>query len=295
MSTALLTPVKSKLFIVAHRKTWGLLDGEYASVFRGRSLDYDDLREYVPGDEVRDIDWKATARHGSPLVKRWVATRTQSVVFVVDTGRGMAAQAVGGGPKSAVAITLVGLLGYLAVRHGDPVGLVEGDADATRPYATRSGEGHLESLLRAVQSHTSLASGPSRLREQLRYVAQHFAKRLVLVVVADERPLDEADEVVIRRLHAQHELLWFTVEDADPTLAGPGHDALDVGDGGVLAPEVRGDAQLQHAYREAAQRQREALDATLERHGIVHARLRSTDEVLSALFRALERQRRRGR
>ena len=49
---ALLTPVKSKLFIVAHRRTWGLLDGEYASVFRGRSLDYDDLREYVIGDEV---------------------------------------------------------------------------------------------------------------------------------------------------------------------------------------------------------------------------------------------------
>ena len=52
---ALLTRVKSKLFIVAHRRTWGLLDGEYASVFRGRSLDYDDLREYIPGDEIRDI------------------------------------------------------------------------------------------------------------------------------------------------------------------------------------------------------------------------------------------------
>jgi len=89
---ALLTKVKSKLYIVAHRKTWGLLDGEYTSVFRGRSLDYDDLREYVPGDEVRDIDWKATARHGSPLVKRYVADRRQKVVFVrrgaeVDGGR----------------------------------------------------------------------------------------------------------------------------------------------------------------------------------------------------------------
>jgi uncharacterized protein (DUF58 family) len=119
---ALLTPVKSKLFIVAHRRTWGLLDGEYASVFRGRSLDYDDLREYVTGDEVRDIDWKATARHGSPLVKRWVATRTQTVLFVVDTGSGMAAQTSSGEPKSAVAITLVGMLGYLALRHGDLVG-----------------------------------------------------------------------------------------------------------------------------------------------------------------------------
>ena len=155
---ALLTPVKSKLFIVAHRRTWGLLDGEYASVFRGRSLDYDDLREYVTGDEVRDIDWKATARHGSPLVKRWVASRTQTVLFVVDTGRGMAAQTASGEAKSAVAITLVGMLGYLALRHGDLVSLVEGDSVATHGYAAQGREGHLERLLRVIHTNTTLTS-----------------------------------------------------------------------------------------------------------------------------------------
>jgi len=122
---ALLTRVKSKLFIVAHRRTWGLLDGEYASVFRGRSLDYDDLREYIPGDEIRDIDWKATARHGAPLVKRYVATRKQTVLLLVDTGRA-------GEPKKDIAIQIAGMLGYLAVRHGDLVGLISGDGESTR-------------------------------------------------------------------------------------------------------------------------------------------------------------------
>ena len=63
MTTTLLTRVKSKLFVHARRRSRSLLEGEYASVFHGRSLDYDDLRDYVPGDEVRDIDWRATARH----------------------------------------------------------------------------------------------------------------------------------------------------------------------------------------------------------------------------------------
>ena len=189
---ALLTPVKSKLFIVAHRRTWGLLDGEYASVFRGRSLDYDDLREYVIGDEVRDIDWKATARHGSPLVKRWIASRTQTVLFVVDTGRGMAAQTSSGEPKSAVAITLVGMLGYLALRHGDLVGLVEGDSESTHGYAAQGREGHLERLLRVIQAHTTLASPKSRLRDQLEFVGTHYRQRLLLVVVADEHELGRA-------------------------------------------------------------------------------------------------------
>ncbi|MBW4095623.1 MAG: DUF58 domain-containing protein, partial [Acidobacteria bacterium] len=75
---SLVQQVKSKMFIFAHRQTRGMLDGEYTSVFRGSSLDFDDLRAYVPGDEVRDIDWKATARHGSPLIKRYVAVRKQT-------------------------------------------------------------------------------------------------------------------------------------------------------------------------------------------------------------------------
>ena len=292
---ALLTPVKSKLFIVAHRRTWGLLDGEYASVFRGRSLDYDDLREYVIGDEVRDIDWKATARHGSPLVKRWIASRTQTVLFVVDTGRGMAAQTSSGEPKSAVAITLVGMLGYLAVRHGDLVGLVEGDSESTHGYAAQGREGHLERLLRVIQAHTTLASPKSRLRDQLEFVGTHYRQRLLLVVVADEHELQESDVNLVRRLHAQHEILWVTVEDADPTAAGHGDTAVDVGEDLVLAPEVRFDRRLHDAYATAVQARRTALDSTLEGLGIVHARVGSSERVLSAMFRMLERQRRRGR
>ena len=292
---ALLTPAKSKLFIVAHRRTWGLLDGEYASVFRGRSLDYDDLREYVTGDEVRDIDWKATARHGSPLVKRWVATRTQTVLFVVDTGRGMAAQTTSGEPKSAVAITLVGMLGYLALRHGDPVSLVEGDAAGTHGYAAQGREGHLERLLRVVQARTTLTSPKSRIRDQLQFVATHYRQRMLLVVVADEHELTEADVNLVRRLHAQHEVLWVTVEDADPTAVGHGDSAVDVGEDVVLAPEVRFDARLHDAYATAVDTRRAALASTLEGLGIVHTRVGSSDRVLGSMFRMLERQRRRGR
>ena len=220
--------MKSKLFIVAHRRTWGLLDGEYASVFRGRSLDYDDLREYVIGDEVRDIDWKATARHGSPLVKRWIASRTQTVLFVVDTGRGMAAQTSSGEPKSAVAITLVGMLGHLALRHGDLVGLVEGDSESTHGYAAQGREGHLERLLRVIQTHTTLASPKSRLHDQLdrRYALPAAAAprgRGRRTRAAGERRQPRAPAPRPARDPLGHR------EDADPTSAGHGDTAVDVG------------------------------------------------------------------
>ena len=91
--TSLLRRVKVKTAIHAHRKVRGVLDGEYGSIHKGRSMDFDDLREYVLGDDVKDIDWKATARSGRPLVKRYVATRQHAVMLVVDTGRSMAALA----------------------------------------------------------------------------------------------------------------------------------------------------------------------------------------------------------
>jgi uncharacterized protein (DUF58 family) len=292
---ALLTKVKTKLFIVAHRKTWGLLDGEYSSVFRGRSLDYDDLREYVPGDEVRDIDWKATARHGSPLVKRYVANRRQKVVLVVDTGRGMAALAASGEPKSSVAVMVCGVLGYLALRHGDTVGLVEGDAGATRPHPGRGTEAHLERLLREVDARTTLASGPSRLVDQLRYIADTYRQRMLLVVVSDDQDLTAELEQLVRRLLAQHEILWVAVEDADPTVAGAGQHAYDVADGALLAPEVRFDARLQAAYGVALRERRDQVERTLDHLGIVHTRVGDSEQAVSAVFRLLQRQRRRGR
>ena len=129
--TTLLQRVKSTMAIFAHRKARGMLDGEYGSVFRGRSLDFDDLRAYIPGDEVRDIDWKATARHGSPLIKRYVAVRRQTVLLITDTGRNMAAVAQGGETKKDIAVMALGVLGYLAHRHGDVVGLVSGDSGGT--------------------------------------------------------------------------------------------------------------------------------------------------------------------
>ena len=119
---ALLPRVKSRLFIHANRRSTNLLEGEYAAITAGRSLDFDDLREYVAGDEVDDIDWKATARTGSPLVKRYKQTRRQDVILAVDTGRGMAAAAEGGGAKRDVAVLIAGALGYLSLRHGDAVG-----------------------------------------------------------------------------------------------------------------------------------------------------------------------------
>jgi uncharacterized protein (DUF58 family) len=292
MPTTLLTRVKSKLFVHARRRSRSLLEGEYSSVFHGRSLDYDDLRAYVPGDEVRDIDWKATARHQAPLVKRYVATRKQNLMLVIDTGRGMAATTSSGEPKKDVAIAAAGLVGYLAQRHGDLVGLVRGTAASTVAHDMRGTEAHLELLLRAVDSATRLDGDQSNLATQLRWVVRNVRRRLVLLVVADDKELDPALDDLLRRLHVQHEILWITVEDADPTAIGGDRTAYDVADTYTLPTLVRLDPKVKRAYAASVDARVRRTSELLDRRGINHARLGSSDEVVTAVFALLERQRR---
>ena len=145
-----LTRIKARLSIHAHRKVRGLLEGEYAAVHVGRGIDFNDLREYVRGDDVKDIDWKASARGRQLLVKRYVAERKHTVLLCVSTGRSMAAlNQVGPGrsvPKRDLAIFVAGVVGYLAVRHGDLVTLAYGDAAGQYLRPRESTEVHLETL-----------------------------------------------------------------------------------------------------------------------------------------------------
>jgi uncharacterized protein (DUF58 family) len=292
---SLLQRVKSKMAIFAHRKARGMLDGEYGSVFRGRSLDFDDLRAYVPGDEVRDIDWKASARHGSPLIKRYVAVRRQTVLLIADTGRNMAAEARDGETKKDIAVMALGVVGYLAHRHGDVVGLVCGDANGSRAIPAKAGESHLERLLREVDSATALDSGPSNIDGQLEHVARTVKGRHLLFVVADERAADAGTEQLLRRLRAQHEILWLTIRDAD--LVGERHssrDAVSVPDSALLPGHLAASPDVAAAYSRAAVERDAGRHAMFRRAGITEGHVTGSAGVMTELFALLERHRRAG-
>ncbi|QNE14880.1 DUF58 domain-containing protein [Pseudarthrobacter sp. NBSH8] len=293
--TSLLPRVKAKMAIFAHRKARGMLDGEYGSVFRGRSLDFEDLRAYIPGDDVRDIDWKATARFGSPLIKRYMAVRRQTVLLIADTGRGMAAESRDGETKKDIAVMALGVVGYLAHRHGDVVGLVCGDGNGTRSIPAKAGEPHLERLLRGVDSSTSLHSGPSRIEDQLGYVARNVKGRFLLFVVSDEHAAGPDTEQLLRRLRAQHEILWLTIRDAD--LAGEGltgQDAFSVADSSVLPAHLAASPAIAAAYAKAAGERDAARHALLRSTGITQGHVAGSSAVMTELFALLERHRRAG-
>jgi uncharacterized protein (DUF58 family) len=186
----------------------------------------------------------------------------------------------------------LGVMGFLAHRHGDVVGLVCGDARGSRSLPAKAGEAHLERLLQEVDSRTSLDSGPSRLTEQLRHVAGTVKGRKLLFVVSDEFAADAGLEQLLRRLRAQHEILWLTILDAELAGAGPAEDAFSVADDSPLLGRIAGSAPVAAAYATATAERGSGRQAMLRSVGISEGQVASSHDVMPELFALLERHRR---
>ena len=303
---SLLANVKARLAIPARRPTQEMLEGEYGSIHRGRSMDFDDLREYTLGDDVKDIDWKATARAGRPLIKRYVATRRHAVLLVVDTGRTMAALVDATSVKRDVAVLAAGVIGEIATGHGDSVGLVAGPV-ATAPAGRGGrmgnaqhvvylpplrGDLHLERLLRSIHDAIDLDGEPSDNLGLLRYVAERFERRMILVVIADDDDFDDLHERALRRLAAQHEVLHCTVGDVamtEPALADATLRSVETAT--TIPAFLRSHEGLHEDLMALAGRRDAVRRAVLARAGIGGVRLSNVEDVISSLLGLLERQR----
>lgn len=296
---SLLTPVKGKLFIDSTRKSTHALDGAYASLLRGHSLDFDDLRAYEYGDQIRDIDWKATARLGSPVVRRSLATRMHTVLFAVDTGLAMTALAHDEKPKKDLAILTVGVLGLLALRHGDDFCLVSGDSASVRRREIGRSEAALEHTLRQIDRAVDAASAPSDRDALLSYIARTIARRMIVVVVTDDAPVSDETERLLRRLRVQHDVLWITLRDAEPVLESrprpskgsgttPQRARRDVATRWTIPEFLQGDAELAAELHAADAADIAHTEALLRRLEITHVPLAEQDEAVGALLRMLD-------
>src|SRR6202020_322320 len=135
------------------------LAGHYHSVFKGRGMDFDEVREYVPGDEVRTIDWNVTARSGRPFVKKFTEERELTILLMVDISAsgnfGSAALS-----KRDLAAELASVLAFSAIRNSDKVGLLLYTDQVEKYLPPKKGRRHVLRVVRDILYHAPEAGGP---------------------------------------------------------------------------------------------------------------------------------------
>ncbi|WP_193043038.1 DUF58 domain-containing protein [Mycolicibacterium baixiangningiae] len=276
--------------------TRGMLEGGHYAMLHTRSLELDDLRPYVPGDEIRDIDWRASARSGEVLVKRFVTEKHHKILLVCNAGRDMAALTPSGEVKRDVATAVMGAIGLIAMRRTDEIGMVYGDSRGSVTVRSRRGENHIEGMLEQfyVRSRGDVAT--SGIVAQLGHVATSHRRRLLLAVVSDEPDLTPELDAIVRSLTGIHEMVWLAVTDM-PAIGAPlgEQEAYDVAtgrfvpDGATLGPRVMA------AYRAAESRRAADVDDFFLTRGIPFVRIAASTEIRGAVARLAEAYRHAGR
>lgn len=208
-----LSRIRRAVALYTNRKTSNILDGDFHSIHRGRSMEFDDLKLYTFGDDVHDIDWKSSSRMGDILVRRYMTDRRHNVMFVCDCGQKMTGDTMAGRPKSELSLMTFGTIAYIAGRNGADYALGYPREKRAMMSLFRSGPEHMEKLLYEYGKCIDTDQGLTSL-DVLREVAYSINKKMIIFLVTDIDGLDKLDENLLRIVTKDNDLLVIGLEDA---------------------------------------------------------------------------------
>jgi uncharacterized protein (DUF58 family) len=241
------------------------LAGSYHSVFRGRGMEFAEVREYEPGDDVRTIDWNVSARLGHPFVKKFTEERELTVVLVVD-GSGSARFGTGSATKIEMAAEVSALLAFSAIRNNDRVGLLLFTDRVERFVPPRRGRDHALRVLRELLAFETAGRGTD-IKRALEVLRRVVTKRAVLFLVSDFQ--DEGYERTLRVLARKHDVVAISVSDPRETaLPDVGLVAAEDPETGAVVVVDAGSARVRQAYAARASSLREGTVAALKGAGV---------------------------
>lgn len=290
---ALLPRIRAQVTLATRKRVSGWPDGAHASVQTGGGFEFHDVREYVVGDDSADIDWKASARHGSLLVKRKVAHHRTTVLIAAATGRSMAAMAAPTVRKADLVLQVAATFASLAINHGDAVGMLGGDGSSSFAARPSTLTVPAERMLMKLKQSCQLHSQDANLVELLQLSSASLRKRGIVVVLCGDIEVDEQTERALKRLAARHQVMVVVVPDLDPThpdLAG--RRVMGVTDERLLPAELLRDAALAQEWRTRQEDQTRRRSAALARLSIPCLHLTAEAEVVPqvlTLVRGLRR------
>jgi uncharacterized protein (DUF58 family) len=274
-------------------KTKGLVQtvfaGDYHSVFKGRGMNFEDVREYQPGDEIRAIDWNVTARLGTAFVKKFTEERELTVVLVVDVSAsgnfGSVSQS-----KRELAAEVACLLAFSAIRNNDKVGLLLFSDRVELFIPPKKGRSHTLRIIREILFFEPAGRGTAPALA-LDYLNKVVTRRAVVFFVSDFQTGDFSRELSVSG--RRHDFIAVHVQDQrEEMLPNVGIITLEDAETGEQIEINTGDQTTRVRFSALAETRRAELNRTLRRNSIDAISLRTGEDYLPAL-RSFFKQRER--
>jgi uncharacterized protein (DUF58 family) len=269
-----------------------VFSGEYHSVFKGRGMNFAEVREYQYGDDIRSIDWNVTARTGAPFVKIFDEERELTVMLVVDVS---ASGDFGTRErmKGEVAVEICALLAFSAIKNNDKVGLIIFSDHVEKFVPPRKGRRHVLRVLRELLFHRPEGRGTD-ITTALDYLNHVQRKKAVTFLVSDFR--DEGFEKALAVAGRRHDLVAVRVGDARERELPPlGFLELEDPETGERVVVNTSSATFRTAFAERSENARLALDRTLRRTKVDVIDIETGEPYVKPLMRFFQERMRRQR
>ncbi|MCK5437382.1 MAG: DUF58 domain-containing protein [Desulfobulbaceae bacterium] len=269
-----------------------VLAGGYESVFKGRGMEFDEVRAYQPGDDIRTIDWNVTARTGEPYVKRYVEERELTVIFLVDLSASGAFGSVDR-MKNEIAAEFCALLAFSAIKNNDKVGLIVFTDCIEMFIPPKKGVSHVLRLIREL-----LYFSPRKTRTDINgaldYMGRVIRKRGVVFLVSDFLAADFAKSM--RVLARRHDMIAVSVTDPRETsLPNVGLIELEDAETGESILVDTGNARIRELYANLGQERSARLTQLFGRMSVDYIGLHTDQDYVRDLVRFFKTREQRRR
>jgi uncharacterized protein (DUF58 family) len=274
------------------------LAGAYHSVFKGRGMDFDEVREYTPGDEVRTIDWNVTARAGRTFVKKFTEERELTIFLLVDIS---ASGNFGSGAlsKRDLAAELASVLAFSAIRNSDKVGLLLYTDRVERYLPPKKGRRHVLRVVRDILYHEPEGTGTDIVKA-LDVVNHVLHRRAIVFLISDfESPKNPATaraelRRAMRQTNRRHDLIAVHVEDPrEKELPDVGIVALEDAETGEIVELDTASLMIRERFKQQSLERARRLVSDFRSEGVDTLQLQTDSPYMPALQRFFKTRERR--
>ena len=277
---------------VLHRLDWqlvrrldGILHGDYRSLFMGGGIDFAELREYQPPDDIRHIDWNVTARMNAPYVRRYMEDREVTAWFLLDLSPSMAFGAMER-RKESVMVDLVGLLARLLTRNGNRVGAILYDNNIEFAIPPRGGRPQVLRLINDIQRQQSSPGGAMTDLARLLESAHNGIKRRSLILLVSDFICLPGWDRAMDSLNRKHDLMAVRLWDPRETdLPDVGVVLVEDSETGAQMSVDTSDRGFRRRFHDAARRREAELAQTFIRAGVDELPLSTQEDLVLAILR----------
>lgn len=288
-----------KIRILTNKLIDDQLSGDYHSTFKGQGVEFDEVRPYVPGDDVRTIDWNVTAKTGLPYIKRFSEERELTILFMVDVSGSQGYGSVRRS-KMELAAEVTALLALTAIRNQDKIGLILFSDQIVKYIPPRKGRDSVMRLVREVLAAEDSATGGTDIAAALKFLNGVQKRRAVVFLVSDfllssVKPQTSSFEQLLRATARHHDMVCVPVSDpAEQELPNVGLVELEDPETGELVLVDTSSAAVRRRFSATASEENEELKRFFLKTGIDTLTI-ATDRPYIDEVRALFKRRARKR